>query len=96
MPRERPTRGDAPKLNIVGLCKQIANLANLEFAKSDAIGSRFVSQVQIVLTKHTLRASKLKKTDAYLPNFMIGTINMSHKLSSLGFTAAEDTLFTPH
>ena len=37
MPRERPIRGDAPKLNIVGLCKQIANLANLEFAKSDAI-----------------------------------------------------------
>ena len=37
MPRQRPIRGDAPKLNIVGLCKQIANLANLEFAKSDAI-----------------------------------------------------------
>ena len=40
MPCERPAvariRGDAPKLNIVGLSKQIANL-DLEFAKSDAI-----------------------------------------------------------
>ena len=53
-------------------------------------------KVHIVLPKYTLRASKLKKTDAYLPIFMIGTINMRHKLSSLGFTAAEDTIFTPH
>ena len=46
--------------------------------------------------KYTLRASKLKKTDAYLPIFMIVTINVSHKLSSMGFAAAEDTIFTPH